>query len=240
MKRHGFHGLRASHGVSISHRSTVPPVPTRDPVVSGQAPRWPVAWVETSTHHPQLLVVRVDAEKDLIYVKGNVPGPKGGNVTLQDARRPSWKGQKMFRRGRLPTGVRRCPARRPTRSTWRRVWTSCLSPLVQRLLQTSFLPSSRLASRSFPRRTRHDRHSALVQALSSSCPHAFLCTLALPHKHHVTYTMTASLKMRLNCSTARCKVKDLTAIEASEERILGSNIGSVSFFLVSIPRFSMT
>ncbi|CDR87328.1 related to MRPL9-mitochondrial ribosomal protein, large subunit [Sporisorium scitamineum] len=105
MKRHGFHGLRASHGVSISHRSHGSTGANQDPgrVWPGTKMAGRMGGNKHGTIH-NLLVVRVDAEKDLIYVKGNVPGPKGGNVTLQDARRPSWKGQKMFRRGRLPTG----------------------------------------------------------------------------------------------------------------------------------------
>ncbi|SPO32541.1 related to MRPL9 - mitochondrial ribosomal protein, large subunit [Ustilago trichophora] len=105
MKRHGFHGLRASHGVSISHRSHGSTGANQDPgrVWPGTRMAGRMGGNKHGTIH-NLLVVRVDAEKDLIYVKGNVPGPKGGHVTLQDARRPSWKGQKMFRRGRLPTG----------------------------------------------------------------------------------------------------------------------------------------
>ncbi|SNX86050.1 related to MRPL9 - mitochondrial ribosomal protein, large subunit [Melanopsichium pennsylvanicum] len=105
MKRHGFHGLRASHGVSISHRSHGSTGANQDPgrVWPGTKMAGRMGGNKHGTIH-NLLVVRVDAEKDLIYVKGNVPGPKGGNVTLQDARRPSWKGQKMYRRGRLPTG----------------------------------------------------------------------------------------------------------------------------------------
>ncbi|CBQ73934.1 related to MRPL9-mitochondrial ribosomal protein, large subunit [Sporisorium reilianum SRZ2] len=105
MKRHGFHGLRASHGVSISHRSHGSTGANQDPgrVWPGTKMAGRMGGNKHGSIH-NLLVVRVDAKKDLIYVKGNVPGPKGGNVTLQDARRPSWKGQKMFRRGRLPTG----------------------------------------------------------------------------------------------------------------------------------------
>lgn len=105
MKRHGFHGLRASHGVSISHRSHGSTGANQDPgrVWPGTKMAGRMGGNKHGTIH-NLLVVRVDAEKDLIYVKGNVPGPKGGDVTLQDARRPSWKGQKMYRRGRLPTG----------------------------------------------------------------------------------------------------------------------------------------
>lgn len=105
MKRHGFHGLRASHGVSISHRSHGSTGANQDPgrVWPGTKMAGRMGGNKHGTIH-NLLVVRVDAEKDLIYVKGNVPGPKGGDVTLQDARRPSWKGQKIYRRGRLPTG----------------------------------------------------------------------------------------------------------------------------------------
>ncbi|PWY98300.1 translation protein [Testicularia cyperi] len=105
MKRHGFHGLRASHGVSISHRSHGSTGANQDPgrVWPGTKMAGRMGGNKHGTIH-NLLVVRVDAEKELIYVKGNVPGPKGGHVTLQDARRPSWKGQKMYRRGRLPTG----------------------------------------------------------------------------------------------------------------------------------------
>ena len=44
MKRHGFHGLRASHGVSVSHAVTARPASARTPAKCSRARRWPAIW----------------------------------------------------------------------------------------------------------------------------------------------------------------------------------------------------
>jgi large subunit ribosomal protein L3 len=85
MKRHNFGGLRASHGVSISHRSHGSTGQCQDPgrVFKGKKMAGHMGAARVTTQNLQ--VVRTDAERGLIMVKGAVPGSKGGWVTLKDA-----------------------------------------------------------------------------------------------------------------------------------------------------------
>jgi large subunit ribosomal protein L3 len=85
MKRHNFHGLRASHGVSISHRSHGSTGQCQDPgkVFKGKKMAGHMGAARVTTQN--LEVVRTDAERGLIMVKGAVPGSKGGWVTIKDA-----------------------------------------------------------------------------------------------------------------------------------------------------------
>ena len=85
MKRHNFGGLRASHGVSISHRSHGSTGQCQDPgrVFKGKKMAGQMGAVRVTTQNLQ--VVRTDAERGLIMVKGAVPGSKGGWVTIKDA-----------------------------------------------------------------------------------------------------------------------------------------------------------
>ena len=53
MKRWNFHGLRASHGVSVSHRSPVRPGQRQDPGKVFRARRWPAIWARLSRHHAE-------------------------------------------------------------------------------------------------------------------------------------------------------------------------------------------
>jgi large subunit ribosomal protein L3 len=85
MKRWNFKGLRASHGVSISHRSHGSTGQRQDPgkVFKGKkmAGHYGVERVTTQN----LKVVRVDAARGLILLKGATPGPKGALVEVRDA-----------------------------------------------------------------------------------------------------------------------------------------------------------
>ncbi|MDB6178598.1 50S ribosomal protein L3 [Paracoccus sp. Z330] len=85
MKRHNFGGLRASHGVSISHRSHGSTGQCQDPgkVFKGKKMAGHLGAVRVTTQNLQ--VVRTDADRGLIMVKGSVPGSKGGWVTVKDA-----------------------------------------------------------------------------------------------------------------------------------------------------------
>lgn len=85
MKRHNFGGLRASHGVSISHRSHGSTGQCQDPgkVFKGKKMAGHMGNTRVTTQN--LEVVRVDVERGLVLVKGAVPGAKGGWVTLRDA-----------------------------------------------------------------------------------------------------------------------------------------------------------
>ena len=85
MKRHNFGGLRASHSVSISHRSHGSTGQCQDPgkVFKGKKMAGHMGAVRVTTQN--LEIVRTDADRGLIMVKGAVPGSKGGWVTIKDA-----------------------------------------------------------------------------------------------------------------------------------------------------------
>lgn len=85
MKRHNFGGLRASHGVSVSHRSHGSTGQCQDPgkVFKGKKMAGHLGAVRVTTQNLQ--VVKTDADRGLILVKGAVPGSKGGWVTVKDA-----------------------------------------------------------------------------------------------------------------------------------------------------------
>jgi len=85
MKRHNFGGLRASHGVSVSHRSHGSTGQCQDPgkVFKGKKMAGHMGAVRTTTQNLQ--VVCTDADRGLIMIKGAVPGSKGGWVTVKDA-----------------------------------------------------------------------------------------------------------------------------------------------------------
>ncbi len=85
MKRHNFGGLRASHGVSISHRSHGSTGQCQDPgkVFKGKKMAGHMGAARVTTQNLQ--VVKTDTDRGLIMVKGAVPGSKGGWVTVKDA-----------------------------------------------------------------------------------------------------------------------------------------------------------
>ncbi len=85
MKRHGFAGLRASHGVSISHRSLGSTGQCQDPgrVFKGKKMAGQMGNVRVTTQN--LRVEAVDLERGLVLVRGAVPGSKGGYVRIADA-----------------------------------------------------------------------------------------------------------------------------------------------------------
>jgi len=85
MKRHNFGGLRASHGVSISHRSHGSTGQCQDPgkVFKGKKMAGHLGNERVTVQNLQ--VVKTDADRGLIMVKGAVPGAKGGWVMLRDA-----------------------------------------------------------------------------------------------------------------------------------------------------------
>ena len=85
MKRWNFKGLRATHGVSISHRSHGSTGQCQDPgkVFKGKKMAGHMGAAKVTTQN--LEVIRTDADRGLIMVKGAVPGSKGGWVTIKDA-----------------------------------------------------------------------------------------------------------------------------------------------------------
>jgi large subunit ribosomal protein L3 len=85
MKRHNFAGLRASHGVSISHRSHGSTGQCQDPgkVFKGKKMAGHMGAVRNTTQNVK--VVSVDDEEGIVLLLGAVPGPKNGWVLVSDA-----------------------------------------------------------------------------------------------------------------------------------------------------------
>jgi large subunit ribosomal protein L3 len=85
MKRWNYHGLEASHGVSISHRSPGSTGNRQDPgkTFKGKKMSGHLGVDRITTQN--LEVARVDAEKGLLFIKGAVPGGRGGFVMVTDA-----------------------------------------------------------------------------------------------------------------------------------------------------------
>ena len=85
MKRHGFSGLGASHGAHRVHRApgAIGACATPSRVFPGTRMAGRSGGQKTTTLN--LTVVSADAERDLLLVKGSVPGPNGGLVLVRDA-----------------------------------------------------------------------------------------------------------------------------------------------------------
>ena len=85
MKRWNFGGLRASHGVSISHRSIGSTGGRQDPGKTFKNKKMPGHMGVDRVTTLNLKVVQTDVERGLILIEGAVPGAKGGWITIRDA-----------------------------------------------------------------------------------------------------------------------------------------------------------
>ena len=85
MKRWGFGGLRATHGVSISHRSHGSTGNRQDPGKVFKGKKMAGHMGDRQRTQQNLEVVRTDADRGLIFVKGSVPGSKNGWLMVKDA-----------------------------------------------------------------------------------------------------------------------------------------------------------
>jgi large subunit ribosomal protein L3 len=85
MKRHGFHGLGASHGTQRKHRSpgSIGGCATPGRVFKGLKMAGRMGNARTTA--ARLTVHAVDAERGLLLIKGAVPGPKGGLILVRSA-----------------------------------------------------------------------------------------------------------------------------------------------------------
>jgi large subunit ribosomal protein L3 len=85
MKRHGFHGVGASHGAHRNHRKpgSIGGASTPGRVFKGLKMAGRMGHVRKTTQN--LTVHAVDAERGLLLIKGAVPGPKGGVVLVKTA-----------------------------------------------------------------------------------------------------------------------------------------------------------
>ena len=85
MKRHNFSGLRASHGVSISHRAHGSTGNSQDPGKVFKGKKMAGHMGDKRVTVLNLRIVSTDPEEGLILVRGAVPGAEGGWVRLRDA-----------------------------------------------------------------------------------------------------------------------------------------------------------
>jgi large subunit ribosomal protein L3 len=85
MKRWNFAGLRASHGVSVSHRSIGSTGGRQDPGKTWKNKKMPGHLGADRVTTLNLKVVQTDVERGLIMLEGAVPGARGGWITVRDA-----------------------------------------------------------------------------------------------------------------------------------------------------------
>ena len=85
MKRHNFGGLRASHGVSVSHRSHGSTGQCQDPgrVFKGKKMAGQMGDVHKTLQNLQ--IVKVDVKKNIVCIKGATPGARGAWLVLEDS-----------------------------------------------------------------------------------------------------------------------------------------------------------
>jgi large subunit ribosomal protein L3 len=85
MKRWGFGGMRATHGVSISHRAHGSTGNRQDPGRVFKGKKMAGHMGDRQRTQQNLEIVRTDAERGLLFVKGSVPGAKNGWLLVRDA-----------------------------------------------------------------------------------------------------------------------------------------------------------
>jgi large subunit ribosomal protein L3 len=108
MKRWGFKGLRASHGVSVSHRSHGSTGNRQDPGKVFKGKKMAGHMGDRRVTVQNLEVVGIDQERGLVLVKGAVPGARGGYVRITDAVKRA-----LPKEAPHPAGVQRAAASEP-------------------------------------------------------------------------------------------------------------------------------
>jgi large subunit ribosomal protein L3 len=85
MKRWGFGGMRATHGVSVSHRAHGSTGQRQDPGKVFKNKKMAGHMGDRERTQQNLEIVRTDVERGLLFIKGSVPGSKGTWLTVKDA-----------------------------------------------------------------------------------------------------------------------------------------------------------
>ena len=85
MKRHNFGGLRASHGVSVSHRAHGSTGQNQDPGKVFKGKKMAGHMGDKISTMQNLEIIKTDLDNDLIYLKGSIPGSKNSEVLLKKA-----------------------------------------------------------------------------------------------------------------------------------------------------------
>ncbi len=83
IKRHGFKGLRATHGVKRMHRHPGSSGPSADPAHTRKGIKKPGQHGNSRITVRNLKVVRIDPTNNLLLIRGAVPGPNGGYLTIR-------------------------------------------------------------------------------------------------------------------------------------------------------------
>jgi large subunit ribosomal protein L3 len=104
IKRHGFSGLRASHGVSVSHRSLGSTGQCQDPGKVFKGKKMAGHMGDRQVTVQNLEVVLTDTDRGLIMIKGAIPGSKGNYVLIRDAVKKPQPDNLPF-----PAGMRQMP-----------------------------------------------------------------------------------------------------------------------------------
>jgi large subunit ribosomal protein L3 len=85
MKRHNFAGLRASHGVSISHRAHGSTGQNQDPGKVFKGKKMAGHMGDKLRTIQNIEIIRTDTDNNLIYLKGSIPGSKNSKVIIKKA-----------------------------------------------------------------------------------------------------------------------------------------------------------
>ena len=85
MKRHNFGGLRASHGVSISHRAHGSTGQNQDPGKVFKGKKMAGHMGDKIRTMQNLEIIKTDLDNELLYLKGSIPGSKNSEVLLKKA-----------------------------------------------------------------------------------------------------------------------------------------------------------
>src|SRR5260221_1850756 len=115
MKRYGFRGLRATHGVSVSHRSIGSTGQRQDPGKTFKNRKMAGHMGDERVTTLNLRVVQTDVERGLILIEGAVPGAAGGWIYVRDAvKKPLPKDAPMPGKIRMPVAAAQAGASAPT------------------------------------------------------------------------------------------------------------------------------
>jgi large subunit ribosomal protein L3 len=113
MKRHGFGGLPATHGVSVSHRSpgSIGMRQTPGRVFKGRRMSGHMGVDRVTTEN--LRIVEIDVARNLLLIRGAVPGAEGGQVVV----RPGLKAARLAKRKTVaPTKIGNAPSKDPAKA----------------------------------------------------------------------------------------------------------------------------
>jgi len=83
MKRHNFGGLRATHGVSVSHRSHGSTGQRQDPGKVFKGKKMAGHMGDKLRTMQNIEIIRADIENELLYLKGSIPGPKNSEILVK-------------------------------------------------------------------------------------------------------------------------------------------------------------